>query len=255
MRPRLLLVTLACLPGLASCYQFEVHAQAGYAQMSVDGDLGYVSTTGSTPVNFRQDVESAFGLGADQGTPYGRLSIDTGVPVITVSGFVFDESGEGTLTANFGENLTAGVPVRSDLEIASLKGSYLFQIDLGPVAISPGIAVDYFDLDVRVRDAIGIADERVELRAPVPLAMLRGEVDLGFVSALAEVGYMKVDVDDVEGSLLDLEAMLMLHPAPWLDIFAGYRSLTLEADGEIDGDAFDTDITISGFIIGGGLRF
>jgi hypothetical protein len=238
-----------------SCYQFKAQAQGGYALLAVDGDLGYVS--GSTSASIRQDVESAFGLGDDQGSPYARVSIDTGVPVFTVSGFTFDDSGEGVLQANFGDSplLIAGAPVQSELQMTNIKGSYLFQIDLGPVAISPGIAVDYFDLDVQVRDLIGIANERVDLQAPVPLAMLRGEVDLGVVSAMAEVGYMRVDVDDVSGSLLDIEAMLMVHPTSMVDLFVGYRSLQLVADGEIDGDTFDTDLQIGGLMFGGGLRF
>jgi hypothetical protein len=246
---------LAAVCFTPACYEFKVHAQAGYAQLAVDGDLGYVN--GSTTASIRQDVQSAFGLGDDQGSPYARVSVDTGVPVLSVSGFTFDESGEGVLQANFGDSplLVAGTPVRSELEMTNIKGSYLFQIDLGPVAISPGIAVDYFDLDVQVRDAIGIANERVELQAPVPLAMLRGEVDLGIVSAMAEVGYMRVDVDEVSGSLLDIEAMLMVHPTALIDLFVGYRSLMLTADGEIDGDTFDTDLQVGGLILGGGLRF
>ena len=249
------LFALAAVCALPSCYQFKAHAQAGYAQLAVDGDLGYVS--GSTTASIRQDIQSAFGLGDDQGSPYGRVSIDTGVPVLTVSAFSFDESGTGVLQANFGDSplLTAGTPVQSELEMMNIKGSYLFQIDLGPVAISPGIAVDYFDLDVQVRDLIGIANESVELQAPVPLAMLRAEVDLSVVSAMVEVGYMRVDVDEISGSLLDLEAMLMVHPTSMIDLFAGYRMLALEADGEIDGDTFDTDIQIGGLIFGGGIRF
>ncbi|MCU0864313.1 MAG: hypothetical protein MUC36_11000 [Planctomycetes bacterium] len=246
---------LAAVCFTPACYEFKVHAQAGYAQLAVDGDLGYVN--GSTTASIRQDVQSAFGLGDDQGSPYARVSVDTGVPVLSVSGFTFDESGDGVLQASFGDSplLVAGTPVRSELEMTNIKGSYLFQIDLGPVAISPGIAVDYFDLDVQVRDAIGIANERVELQAPVPLAMLRGEVDLGIVSAMAEVGYMRVDVDEVSGSLLDIEAMLMVHPTALIDLFVGYRSLMLTADGEIDGDTFDTDLQVGGLILGGGLRF
>ena len=240
---------------LPSCYQLALSGNVGYAQLAVSGDIGYVS--GSSAGNVRQDVKSAFGLGDDQGSPYARVALDTGVQVLSVSGFQFDESGTGTLEANFGDSplLTAGVPVRTDLEMTNLKAAYALQISLGPVAISPGIAVDYFDLNLQVRDLIGITTESVELQAPVPLAFLRGEVDLGIVSAIAEIGYMEYGVDDVDGSLLDIEAMLQVHPTAMLSVFVGYRSMNLQADGLIDGDTFDTDITIGGFILGGGLRF
>ena len=73
------------LVGLAGCYQFEVTAQVAYAQMSLDGDLGYATAGSSTPA-VAQDLESGFGLGDDQGTPYARVMIDTGVPVLGGTG-------------------------------------------------------------------------------------------------------------------------------------------------------------------------
>lgn len=106
-----------------------------------------------------------------------------------------------------------------------------------------------------MRDTIGIATEDVQLNGPLPLAFVRGEVDLGVVSAIAEVGYMEAKIDQVSGSLLDVEAMLQYHPTPLLSVFAGYRGLNLQLDGQIDGDTIDADLTISGFILGGGVRF
>lgn len=256
MRPSFL-VAASVLLTLPACFQFEVTAQVAYAQLAVDGDLGYVGGSGSNQTSIKQDVESAFGLGDDQGLPYGRIMIDTGVPVLAVSGFMLEDSGTGVLQANFGEtgSLVAGVPVRSDLELANAKASYAFDISIGPVSVMPGIAVDYFDLRVEVADLIGIAREEVQLNAPIPMGFLRGEVDLKWVSALAEVGYITVDVEDVETSFLDVEALLMVHPTPLLNLFVGYRLLDLEAKGLVDNDQFDTSLQISGFMVGGGLRF
>jgi hypothetical protein len=222
--------------------------------MAVSGDIGYTSGTSAAVA---QDVESALGLGDDQGIPYGRLAIDTGVPVIAVSGFMLEDSGTGVLTANFGDvgGIVANTPVRSDLELTNAKFSYAFDIDLGPVSIQPGLAANYFDMTVEVADLIGIATETVELKAPLPLAFVRAEIDLGIVSAVGEVGYMSIDVEDVETKFLDLEALLMIHPLPLLNFFVGYRSMELEAKGAIDGDSFDTDLQISGFMVGGGIIF
>ena len=52
----------AALASLTACHQFEVDARAGYAQMSLSGDIG-LDSTGSGLVT--QDIESAFGLGED----------------------------------------------------------------------------------------------------------------------------------------------------------------------------------------------
>ncbi|MBL8752442.1 MAG: hypothetical protein JNK15_03995 [Planctomycetes bacterium] len=248
------LVAAALLSTLPACFQFEVTAQAAYAQMAVSGDIGYTSGSGAAVA---QDVESALGLGDDQGVPYGRIALDTGVPVIAVSGFAMEDSGTGVLSANFGDvgGILANTPVRSDLELANAKISYAFDISLGPVSLQPGIAANYFDMTVEVADLIGIATETVELKAPLPLGFVRAEIDLGIVSAVGEVGYMSIDVEDVETSFLDLEALLMVHPTPLLNVFVGYRSMELEGEGDIDGDSFDTDLKISGFMVGGGLRF
>ncbi|HEX6813822.1 MAG TPA: hypothetical protein VF384_19530 [Planctomycetota bacterium] len=66
---------------------------------------------------------------------------------------------------------------------------------------------------------------------------------------------MKADIDEVDGELLDIEAMVTVHATSMLDLFVGYRLHALDADGLIDNDTFVTDTTISGFVIGGGLRF
>lgn len=252
MRIRNLVAAISLL-GLCSCYQLEVSAQAAYAQLSLDGDLGYVN--GASNAEIRQDIESAFGLGDDQGSAYGRLGVDFGVPVLTVSGFLFEDEGQGILTADFGDNLVANTPVASEFSMANAKASYAFDIELGPVKVSPGIAVDFVDLSMEVRDTLGIVSEKVELQAPIPLAFLRGGLDFGIVGAMVEGGYMQVDIDDVEAKMLDIEALVELRPLDWLNVFAGYRSIRVQAEGLIDDDQADIDIGVSGWLIGGGIRF
>lgn len=252
MRIRNLTAAVALL-GLCSCYQLEVSAQAGYAQLSLDGDLGYVN--GSSSAEIRQDIESAFGLGDDQGSVYGRASVDFGVPTLTASGFLFEDEGQGVLTADFGDNLVANTPVASEFSMANAKVSYVFDISLGPVTVSPGIAADFIDLSMEVRDTLGIVSEKVELQAPIPLAFLRAGLDFGIVGAMVEGGYMQVDIDDVEAKMLDIEALVELRPLDWLNVFAGYRSIQVQAEGLIDEDQADIDIGVSGWLIGGGIRF
>lgn len=246
----LLLASVALLP-LASCYQLELQAQAGYAQLSVDGDVGYQN--GSVAAQ-KQGIDDALGLGDGQGSPYVRAMADFGVPQLSVSALQFEEQGSGQLAFDFG-TLTGTTPVESDLELFNAKAAYAFQIPVGPVSISPGIAIDYLDLDVSVRDASFGTTEQFDLQAPVPLAFLRGEAELGPVRGLLEIGYIEADIDDVDGSLLDAEAMVLFQPTSLLELFVGYRHLQLQLDGLLDGDRIDADLTLSGFMIGGGLRF
>ena len=242
----------AVLTLLGACSTPGVAVQAGYAQLTLDGDLGYAQAGNGIAVS--QDLESGFGLGDAQGAPYARAMLDLGTPVLAVSGFLFDEEGDGQITAQFGD-LTENTAVHKKFEMMNLKGSLAFDIPIGPVSLSPGIAVDYFDLDIQVRDAFGAVTEDVEVAGPVPMLFLRGQVDLGTVGLVAEAGYMKVDVEDVNASLLDIEALVEVRPIVLLNLFAGYRLMNLQMDGEVDGDAFDADITLRGFVIGGGIRF
>ncbi|MCA8975158.1 MAG: hypothetical protein KDC98_10570, partial [Planctomycetes bacterium] len=131
MRIRLFAAGL-CLATLPSCFQFEVAAQAGYANLALDGNLGYQNGTTGPAVD--QDIESAFGLGDRQGTPFVRAEIDTGVPVISVSAFMFEDDGIGRLNADFGD-ISAGLPVQTEFELTSIKAAYTFDIP-----IVPGIA-------------------------------------------------------------------------------------------------------------------
>lgn len=241
---------------LPACSIPTLEVQAGYAHLSLDGDIGY--STGNT-VAVEQDFESTFGLGDAQGSPYGRAQIDFGVPVLTVSAFSFEDQGRGVLESNFGD-ITApagGVPVQSELDMMNAKVSLAFEIGIGPVSISPGLAIDYFDFDLQidVTESLLSAREQVDVSGPLPLAFLRADVDLGIVSAFAEAGYMSADIDSVDGEVLDIEAQLVLHPAPLVELFVGYRYLNIALDGILDNDTIDTDITISGLIFGGGIRF
>lgn len=252
---------LGCL-GLPACISIpELEADVGYLNLQLTGDFGYQSNTtdqrrdGGGGTAIRQDIESAFGLGDRQGSVYGRAQLDLGTPLLSLSAFQFQEQGNGVLQADFGSGLTQGTPVHSDLDLWSVKAALAFDIELGPVAVSPGLAVDYLSLDMSVQDVLGIRTERLRFDAPIPLLFLRGAVDLGVLKGVAEVGYLELDIEDVRAKVLDVEARLHYRPWSVLDLFAGYRLVQFRGRGEIDGDRADIDIGLAGFLIGGGIVF
>lgn len=246
-------LALLMLASLTSCYQFDLTLQGGYAQLALDGDAGYATGTGSIVI--QEDIERSLGLGDDQGSPYARVAMDFGVPVLAVSAFSFEENGRGLLTQDFGD-VSAGLPVLTDFEMLSAKVSYLFQIPIGIGSIAPGLAANFVDMSIFVRDTIGVASEDVQLQAPLPMAMARLEIDaIPGVQLSAEAGYIRVDVDDVDAELLDVEALLEVTALDPVNLFVGYRAISLEGEGEIDGDNIDVDLGLSGFLIGGGVHF
>ncbi len=251
-------VRLAALLGVAltvGCTQFEVTAQAGYTEMAVGGNMALAGTAGGSTTTLDQSVESALGLGEGQGSPYGRISLDMGVPVLTVSGFMFEEEGQGRLQANFG-NIVGGTDVFTELAFDNLKISYALDFGVGPVTISPGLACNLFNLDIHVQDVAGFATEDLEVLAPVPMAFLRVGVDLDVVAFVAEGGFITIpEVQDVEGTFWDAEARIEVRPTDLLHLFAGYRFMKIDAEGIADDQAFDVTLDISGWMVGGGLRF
>lgn len=241
---------------LPACFSFGVKGDVGYTSMAISGDMALAPTGGSVGVTIDQDVESALGLGDDSGSPYLRAEFDFGVPVLSVSAFQFSDSGTGTLNGSFG-NITAGTQVASDLEFSNVKAALTFDIDLVVVKLSPGIAVDLFDLDLQVQDVAGFAEESVDVVAPVPMLFVRGEAGLlGIVNAVAEVGGLKVpEIDGIEGTFWDAEARIEVAPAPMLNLFVGYRFMHLDGNGNIDNQGFDASLDITGWMLGGGVKF
>ncbi len=223
--------------------------------MSVSGDIALTSGTGGVTAAASQDIESAFGLGDPQGSVYVRGQADFGVPVVTLSGFQFDEKGEGMLESTFG-GLSASTPVNTELEFANVKISCSFDIDLGPIKLSPGILVDVFDLHFKATETTLGNSEEIDELVPVPMLFLRGQADLPVGSLIVEVGYLDTpEKDNSKGRFFDLEAMVECNLSPMIEVFAGYRRIDIGARGETDVDSFDVDLTIDGWMIGGGVRF
>src|SRR5262245_8896349 len=168
------------------CAPLRVSAQAGYTQVAVSGDMALESGSSSGPPQTSQDIESAFGLGDEQGSPWLRVQFDCGVPVLTASGFWLKETGTGVLDENFG-GLPTATPVTSDLDLGVGKFSCTFDIEFGPVKLSPGLAVDVFDLEFSVTEiSLGNREEIDEILA-VPMLFLRGEASLDVLGFVAEV--------------------------------------------------------------------
>ncbi|HEX5050886.1 MAG TPA: hypothetical protein VFZ65_03860 [Planctomycetota bacterium] len=238
---------------LAACAPVGVTAQAGYAQVALRGDIALTDDMGSGGT--RQDFDSAFGLGDERGSPFVRAQVDFGVPVLTASGFWLRESGSGVLDETFG-GLPAATPVDSDLELTVGKFSCTADIDLGPVTVSPGLAVDVFDLYFRVREqALGNSEEIDDILA-LPMLFVRVEGRFGGLRLGADCGYLEIpDLDRNNGRFFDLEALAEWTVLSEASVFCGYRFIDLDAKGDTDTQSFAVDLQIRGWFVGGGLRF
>jgi hypothetical protein len=247
----LLLATTWC----AGCAVTSASGEVGFTQMSVGGDIALASGTGGVPPGSNQDIGSAFGLGDPQGSPYLRGHVAFDSLVFTGSAFWFDEHGQGTLDATFG-GLAEATPVSTVLEFANCKLSGAYAFDLGPVVLSPGLALDLFDFHFKATETTFGNSEEIDEIMPVPMLFLRAAGEVGIVEGSVEVGYLQIpEIDHSEVLLLDLEALLQVHVTPSFLLFAGYRAIEIDGKGETDTSSYEVDLSVSGWSIGGGVRF
>lgn len=248
---------LFCLLLLGSCGSAGLKVFAGYTQVEMSGTVALDSSVGGVDLGTIQvDLEDDLGLTDEVGSPYGRAEVDLGLIHLTGSGFIYDEQSTGTLSFDFGD-ITFGSTVESDIEIMNFKGAITFDmVDVGPLRLSPGVGVDLFDIDMNIRSTAPIVvSERVEILTPVPMLFLQTELDFGPVGAMLDTGWMSLDLGDVKGTWIDIEGLATFNMFSAFEIFAGYRYISIDTDGDADGQAFEADVELQGWIVGGGISW
>ena len=253
---RTVLVSVLCSTlFVAGCSAPSASAQLAYMSAEVSGDISLDSGGGSS----EQGLGSAFGLGDAQGAPYLRGQVEAGGPVFTGSLLWMSDNGSGQLDGGFGQinqvpNQIADVSSKLDLGLGKFSAAY--ELELGPVSVAPGLLVDVFALDFTALEPITGTAESIDELLVVPMPFLRAEVELGPFAAVGELGYMEIDgIGDTEGTFLDAEAMLHYYPVPFANVFVGYRQVELDGSGSSGGDEFATDFSLTGWMVGGGIRF
>jgi len=251
---RLALLSLFAAPWIAGCSSIGATGQVGYAVMEIGGDLA-LDTGGGPGASVEQSVDTAFGLGDAQGSPYFRGQLDASGPVFTGSIFWLEDSGSGQLDGAFG-GLPSGTGVDGDLELGVAKISAAYDIDLWLVKVAPGIMCDVFALDFTARELTLGSTEAIDEVVYVPMPFVRAEAGFGPVTAVGELGYLEVsDIGDAGGRFLDFEALVEVNIAPLAHLFAGYRLIDMDGDGNTGDDVYGVDLQLRGWTIGGGLRF
>ena len=250
----------AVLALLAGCDVIPtIEAHAAYARFTTDGDVGLETNSGQID---RVDIADDLGLDDPGNALYLQSRLQTVVGNVNVSAFRFEESGSGVLDAGTGFGGIGGggtdTPVRSDFEMTNAKAFYSFDLlDVGVFRIAPGLGVDLFDIDTTVRsvDSPISGLERIQVLAPVPMVFLDASAEIGGLRADVEAGWVTISLDDASGTWVDLEARVLYEVVDYVDLMAGYRLITMDVDGDADGQRFDADLAVHGFYVGGGVRW
>ncbi len=242
---------------LGSCGSAGLKVFAGYTQVEMSGTVALDTSVGGVDLGTIQvDLEDDLGLTDEVGSPYGRAEVDLGVIHLTGSAFIYDEQSTGTLSVDFGD-ITVGSTVETDIEIMNFKGAATFDIvDVGVLRLSPGVGVDLFDIDMSINaTAPVVSSERVEIFTPVPMLFLQTELDFGLVGATLDTGWMSLDLGDVKGTWIDIEGLANFNVFGPFELFAGYRYISIDTEGDADGQAFEADVVLEGWILGGGISW
>ena len=255
MNVRLLPPLLAVLLTAGCDVVPKLSARAGAMYAALDGAVSLAPTPGSPSATARVDVHDDLGIDSSA-SPFVELGLDTMLGRFEVNGLHYSDASEGTLSGSFGD-IAAGLPVRAEVDLDLVRAFWAFDlIDLGPLRLSPGLGVDWLDLDTRVASLTPVSVyEELDVSAAMPLLVLDAAVELGPVTAEATVGAMDLDVGDFGGTFFDADARLGWQLAFGAELFAGYRHVRIDAVGVSGGQDYDADLTLAGWYVGGGFRF
>lgn len=237
---------------VAGCSAPSASIRVGAFAPRVSGEVALGDGAAGAPI----DVDSELGLGDRSTAPLVEAEIGGPLGRIAVSGFRHQVDGRGAIGEGFGD-IPAGTAVESSLDVANLRAAWTWDlVDLGPVRLAPGIGLDWFSIDTDVRSITAISvREQVQVEAPVPMVFLGASVDLDVFRADVLAGGLTIDTGDLDGTFIDLEARLTVTPWEGVELFAGYRRITVDATSAVDGEDFGTDVVLDGLNFGGALRF
>jgi hypothetical protein len=250
-------LAVATALALSGCIEESptVTIEGGVYAPTLEGNIG-LSTTVATDVD-TIDLDSSLDLGKTEYVPYLRGEVALAGFDLALSGFRTSQTGTGTVTADFG-NITAGSTVDSKLDLALAHAALCYDfIETSPFTLGAGIGADYFDLDMDVHNVAFMLDESVQIRQAVPLLVARGVVRTPVIplDLQLEVGGITGHVEDFDGTLIDIEALLHCKIVGPLSMYGGYRYVHCDFQGTTDSRGFDADVSVSGFLLGATLRF
>jgi hypothetical protein len=241
---------------LASCVPHTFRADVGAMFVHTHGDVALQNSAGTLGLYAEQnDLHDSLDLGDTEGAPFVRLQADWERHRVKVGLFGFEQEGSSILQRDYG-NIPAGTAVTTKLQFFNAVAAWSYDLMQGEtLRLAPGVQLGYYGFDVAANSAAPAAFEKVTTDVVVPEAYVEGEVSLGLLSLNGSLGLMSADLGDANGRYLDLELGALLRPRREFEVIFGYRHIVMDAHGRASDRDFDADVFLSGWFIGGGLRF
>ena len=251
-----LIIVVGLAAALPSCQGLDVVVGAAYLQSEARGTTSLGPTGTTVPISALQ-LSLAGDLDVDDDSPslYGFVDAKIDRLRVHASAFRFEARGNSVLPRGYGD-LIPGTPVGTDLDFTNGRLAVTYDIvDLDYFWLSVGAAADYIDWDIDVVAQNMAASEALRSEVVVPMPYVRFGLIEGDVAAQAAVGAMAADLGDGDGTWVDLEAMVSYRPASAFELFGGYRWIRVDGDGIVTNQAYDADLEVSGWFLGGALHF
>ena len=218
--------------------------EVNYWDAALDGKVR-INETGITGTEI--DLVNDIGLDEEKGIPEYVFSLRFSERnQFHLSYFSADYSGSKLLTKNItykGQNFAASTNVSGSLEMTIVDAHYGYSLVKDEtLEIQPCLGVKYAGIESSLSStAVGSISE--EIKGAVPVIGLRVKADLGDrLIAGIDVSGVAVDIDDIDGSLIDLRASLRYNFSGSMSTAIGYRLFDIDVDSEGD----TGDVTIDG---------
>lgn len=216
--------------------------------IDIDGDL-----------TIRRDTDTNILMGAR----FGMAPME-----VVLSTFDHQSSHRGSFNGDFdlgsGSSFTGSSSARTSLDFEMTKlmvGFDFLNTELFRIGLLAGVDMFKFN-DFSVRASQGGVSQTYTVASdeeiPIPMIGVRGDLLLpqGFRVG-AEVSGVSADVDDIDGTFLDMDVQVGWAPMDqdWVEVLIGYRAISFDFSGELDDASVDADIDFDGFYWGVGIIF
>ncbi len=258
------LVPACAMPGDAAWSDLHANGFVGLYDVSASGDALLDVTDGTNNIDGKlvvnEDSDSATFYGVRAGFAPLEL-VFSGFDMKTVSG--------GTFTGSFDDggpggpiNGTANATTTFDIEVQKIMlGIDVLNTPVARVGLLIGvdlITFNTFNVTATQGALSATFDVADDEQAPVPIVGVRGDVALpaGFRVGGEATG-VSADVDDIDVTFLDFDAHVGYSPFDneWVELLLGYRAISFEFDGELDGTNIDGEFDFDGLYWAVGITF
>lgn len=260
MNRQLPLLLALCLPA-GGCFVPSVDVIPRMSLAKLSGDIAGSTNEGDLNASAATDFDE-LGLDSEETGFSPRVDLKWLGLHVSLSTLQLSTSGSGTTNADLtlgDTTIGANTDVDSEFDLTAFSAAATW--DFAPtdfLEVGIGLGATLFDFDIQFDSDVDSASSE----EAVPLPVIAGRVGskIGPLDVGAVVGFIDVEVDDIDAQFLDID----LHAAYRLlgegdrfvgRLVVGYRSIALDAEYD-DGDSFiSSDFTIAGPYVGAMFSF